>query len=320
MHQSFLDHAGRRYLKVALALCAASIALYAWHDPRSPPNGGTWLGYTLGGIGAALILWMAALGIRKRSYSSALGTVRGWVSAHVYLGLALIVVATLHTGFQFGWNIHTLSYVLMVVVILSGLFGVVLYQRYPEQMSRNRAQQTQDGMLKEIAELDARSLRIAKQLPPEFDAALRSGIAGTRIGGGASMILSARDRSVVSLPGVAQADNAGQTRMLDWLSGQLSRSTDAERARLVNDLLSTIGARRVLLEAGPVLTSHYISHGFVDQVRVYTGSVNGGRGPTLGPELLRLKLSERLDREVGPDAVFEAFVDAQRTSHLRSFH
>jgi len=54
MHQSFLDHAGRRYLKVALALCAASIALYAWHDPRSPPNGGTWLGYTLGGIGAAL--------------------------------------------------------------------------------------------------------------------------------------------------------------------------------------------------------------------------------------------------------------------------
>ena len=95
MHQSFLDHAGRRYLKVALALCAASIALYAWHDPRSPPNGGTWLVYTLGGIGAALILWMAALGIRKRSYSSALGTVRGWVSAHVYLGLALIVVATL---------------------------------------------------------------------------------------------------------------------------------------------------------------------------------------------------------------------------------
>ena len=69
MHQSFLDHAGRRYLKVALALCAASIALYAWHDPRSPPNGGTWLGYTLGGIGAALILWMAALGIRINSIS-----------------------------------------------------------------------------------------------------------------------------------------------------------------------------------------------------------------------------------------------------------
>lgn len=247
MHQSFLEHAGRRYLKVAVALCAVSIALYAWHDPRSPPNGGTWLGYTLGGVGAALILWLAALGVRKRSYASSLGTVQGWVSAHVYLGLALIVVATLHAGFQFGWNIHTLCYASMVLVIASGLVGIVLYRRYPEQMSRNRAQQTQAGMLEEIAELDARALRVAKQLPPEFDAALRANIAGTRIGGGALAILSARDRSAVALPGAAAADNAGQARMLDWLGGQLSRSTDAERARLVNDLLSIIGARRVLL-------------------------------------------------------------------------
>ena len=84
-------------------------------------------------------------------------------------------------------------------------------------------------------------------------------------------------------------------------------------------LWEDLGVRRVLLEAGPILTSHYISHGFVDQVRVYTGSVNGGRGPTLGPELLKLKLAQRLDREVGPDAVFEAFVDAAPTQ-LRSFH
>jgi hypothetical protein len=247
VHQSFLDHADRRYLKAALALCAASIALYLWHDPRSPPNGGTWLGYTLGGLGAALILWLTALGIRKRSYSSSLGTVQGWVSAHVYLGLSLVVVATLHAGFQFGWNIHTLCYALMMLVIVSGLVGVVLYRRYPERMSRNRAQQTQDGMLEEIGELDARALRIAKQLPPEFDAALRANIAGTRIGGGASAILSARDRSEVALPGMAAAGNAGQGRMLEWLSAQLSRSADPERSRLVNDLLSIVGARRVLL-------------------------------------------------------------------------
>jgi hypothetical protein len=135
----------------------------------------------------------------------------------------------------------------MVVVIVSGLVGVVLYRRYPEQMSRNRAQQTQDGMLEEIAELDVRALRIAKQLPPEFDAALRANIAGTRIGGGALAILSARDRSEVRLPGTPLAGNAGQERMLDWLSGHLSRSTDPERSRLINDLLSIVGARRMLL-------------------------------------------------------------------------
>jgi diaminohydroxyphosphoribosylaminopyrimidine deaminase/5-amino-6-(5-phosphoribosylamino)uracil reductase len=84
-------------------------------------------------------------------------------------------------------------------------------------------------------------------------------------------------------------------------------------------LWEELGVRRVLLEAGPILTSHYLSHGFVDQVRVYTGSVNGGRGPTLASELLRQKLAQRLDREVGPDAVFEAFVDPRGT-HLRAFH
>lgn len=55
MHESMLVHEKYRYLKAALALCLMSIAAYVWHDPLSPPNGGTWLGYTLGGIGAALV-------------------------------------------------------------------------------------------------------------------------------------------------------------------------------------------------------------------------------------------------------------------------
>ena len=142
MHQSFLSYRRKRYLWVALFLCAASIAAYAWHAPRSTPNGGTWLGYTLGGVGAVLILWLTLLGIRKRSYKSRLGTVQGWVSAHVYLGLALIVIVTLHTGFQFGWNIHTVAYVLMMIVIGSGLVGISAYLRLPTQMSENRASLT----------------------------------------------------------------------------------------------------------------------------------------------------------------------------------
>ena len=115
LHESFLSHAGGRWLKLGLLLIAASIAAYAWHDPAAGPNGGTWLGYTLGTIGALLILWLALLGARKRSYRSNLGTVKGWTSAHVWLGLSLLIIATLHSGFQFGWNIHTFAWALMVL-------------------------------------------------------------------------------------------------------------------------------------------------------------------------------------------------------------
>jgi len=68
------------------------------------------------------------------------------------------------------------------------------------------------------------------------------------------------------------------------------------------------GIRRVVVEAGPRLISHYLDSGFVDQLRIYTGAVNGGRGPSMGSWLTRLKLGDRLDREVGNDSVLEAFV------------
>jgi diaminohydroxyphosphoribosylaminopyrimidine deaminase/5-amino-6-(5-phosphoribosylamino)uracil reductase len=68
------------------------------------------------------------------------------------------------------------------------------------------------------------------------------------------------------------------------------------------------GLRRVVLEAGPRLLTHHLQSGFVDQVRIYTGSVNGGEGLSMADWLTRLAFRERLDRECGADAVLEAFL------------
>jgi diaminohydroxyphosphoribosylaminopyrimidine deaminase/5-amino-6-(5-phosphoribosylamino)uracil reductase len=68
------------------------------------------------------------------------------------------------------------------------------------------------------------------------------------------------------------------------------------------------GVRRMLLECGPRLLSHYLTSGFVDQVRIYTGQVNGGRGASMAEWMTRLKFQERLDREHGGDAVLEGFL------------
>lgn len=135
MQENFVSLGGYRYLRWALWLSGASVIAYWWHSPQTVPNGGTWLGYALGTIGALIIIWLFSFGWRKRSYRANLGDVRHWLSAHVWLGLALLLVVTLHTGFQFGWNVHTLAYGLMVAVIASGIWGVVMYLRHPALMS-----------------------------------------------------------------------------------------------------------------------------------------------------------------------------------------
>jgi hypothetical protein len=153
-HISFLKHKRFRWMWIALTLSLLSIVGYAIIDQEPRPNGGSWYGYTLGTIGLLLIVWLSMLGVRKRRISEGAWSLKAWTSAHVYLGLALIVIGTLHTGFQFGWNLHTLAYALMMFVILSGIYGVYAYAALPKELSANRGDKTGGDMLDVITDID----------------------------------------------------------------------------------------------------------------------------------------------------------------------
>src|SRR5262249_39149594 len=138
------------------------------------------------------ILWLTWFGYRKRSYTENAGRLAARLSAHVYLGLALFFVATLHTGFHLGWNIHTLAYALMCVVIASGIFGVYAYARYPRMMTENRESMTTTQMLSRIAGIDDELRRTAIPLDDATVAAVERAIASTPVGGSAWRQLSGR--------------------------------------------------------------------------------------------------------------------------------
>ena len=254
MHQSVLAYGRSRYLWAALAVCATAIGAYVLDSPGVPRNGGTWLGYTLGTLGAVLILWLMSFGIRKRAYASQAGTVQGWLSAHIYLGVSLLVVVTLHTGFQVGWNIHTLAYVLLWIVVASGVVGVLVYLSYPRLLSSNRGSQTKDQLLSDLADLDARCLRVTAGMPPEFGEALLANRDRTLLGGTAFALLAGQDRSQILLPVVGGATvlyqalpNPDQSALLDWLGQRLAASSDGGVSRQLQELLGLVGARRTLL-------------------------------------------------------------------------
>lgn len=247
MQTSILAFRGRRYLWVALALTAICIIAYWLDDPQEPPNGGTLLGYSLGVLGALMVAWLTWFGVRKRDYLSGSGTVQGWLSAHVYFGLSLMVIVLLHAGFQFGWNIHTLAFVLMTLVVVSGLCGVFIYMQFPERLSENRGGASRSELLDQLEDIDRRSRRVAAKLPEAFRDVVTSGVQRTELGTTLWQRLRNQDRSQIQLPNAsATVPNKGQEAAMDWLAEQQSRA-DAESAATIAELSALLRNKRKLL-------------------------------------------------------------------------
>jgi hypothetical protein len=254
MHQSIAGYRGARYLWIALILSAVSVAVYLLLAPPGSRDGSPWVSYGLGTLGAALIVWLMLLGIRKRSYSSGLGTVQGWTSAHVYLGAALLVVVTLHSAWQLGWNVHTLAYLLTCLVVLSGFFGVYTYLRYPDLVVENRSGMTREQLFRQVDDLDRQCIRTAGGIDSETKALVQSAAERTGVGGGWWSQLTGRDSSRVALPTTyASADSGGlidnsdQTAVIDLLSKRLAQTKGGSEVAQLQSLLSGLATKQTLL-------------------------------------------------------------------------
>jgi hypothetical protein len=191
-HEGFLRHRNFLWLKVGLVLSLLALLGYALIDVQPRPNGGSAYGYTLGTIGVLLILWLTLLGLRKRAMTRGRWSLKAWTSAHVYLGLSLVVVATLHTGFQFGWNVHTLAFALMMLVVLSGIYGIAVYATLPKALGASRSEMTRPQMIDAVMKLDRQLQSAAQPLGHEDTAIVQLSLGEDAFGGGLYRRLSGR--------------------------------------------------------------------------------------------------------------------------------
>lgn len=262
-HVSFLKHRRFRWLWIALALSVTCILGYVMIDQQPRPNGGSWYGYTLGTIGFALIIWLSLLGVRKRRINPGAWSLKAWTSAHVYLGLSLIVIGTLHTGFQIGWNVHTLAYVLMLLVIATGIYGVVVYATLPASLSANRKEMTRAQMLEALTAID-RQLETAAQPLDRAEADLViAALSQDVFAGGALARLTGRYPGCATaraLRGMGTRSEAEQrvVALLEKRADQLSQIRGALRIRALLEvwLFIHIPLTIALIAA---LTAHVIS-------------------------------------------------------------
>lgn len=268
-HEGFLRHRSFRWLKIAGGLSLLAILIYLLVDVEPRHNGGSWYGYVLGTLGAGLIVWLALLGIRKRRMTPGAWSLKAWTSAHVYLGLALIVIGTLHTGFQLGWNVHTLAWALMMLVIASGAYGISVYASLPSALSSNREEMTQPQMLEALQAIDRQLHDAAQPLDRHWADAVMAALEESAFAGGLWQRLTGNWRHSPTQAAIdafnradaATAEDAAMRRvegLLQRRRGQLDRMRRHLRLKALLEvwLYVHVPATFALIAA---LTAHVIS-------------------------------------------------------------
>ena len=104
--------------------------------------GGTPLGLIFGAISFAIFIFATLLGVRKKVVLWRLGALQRWMRAHIWLTLLTIPLVLLHSGFRLGGPMTTLLMALYVIVMVSGIYGLILQHQMPHLMKERLPAET----------------------------------------------------------------------------------------------------------------------------------------------------------------------------------
>jgi hypothetical protein len=149
--ETFAGHRRFFWMWACLVSVGAMSAAYHFDHPVGGPSGGTTLGVIYGVAATAGIFLLMGYGLRRRyAYAHGPGTLKGWLSAHVWIGTSLAVVVPLHSGFKLARNLHAVPYALMLATIVSGFWGAFSYLRYPPRLRAQREGTTPKKLLEQL--------------------------------------------------------------------------------------------------------------------------------------------------------------------------
>ena len=128
-----LDSTQRSWLLISVAIFAVSLFIYVPYALTAPkgPTGGSFLGLLFGIVGFAFMLFAAALGARKRVPTWRIGRAQAWMRGHLWLGFLALPLILFHGGFHFGGTLTRILMWLLIVTVVSGVFGAALQNYLP---------------------------------------------------------------------------------------------------------------------------------------------------------------------------------------------
>ncbi len=227
----------------SLVVAGALVASYVVYARGSPfTHGGTPEGLAYGVAAALLVVVLALFGVRKRAYRSKLGTLEGWLQAHVYLGLLVLLVALFHTGFRFADRVAVAAFVVLAVVVVSGAVGAALYTTLPRLLTEVESNLTTAETSEQLNRLAASMARLASGRSRAFEGVYRELLADSTPRGLAGWkLLFGR------VPGAARAVERAGAGAGGGRWGRLLATVPPEEQQPLRQLLVTARQHRELL-------------------------------------------------------------------------
>lgn len=238
-----------------------SVALPAFlvQAPSGHHAGGTPVGLVLGSIAFAIFIFAAVFGLRKKLLRLKIGSVQSWMRAHIWLTLLTIPLVLLHSGLRLGGPMTIFLLVLYVIVMVSGIYGLILQHRIPRIMQDRVPTET---IFEQIPHVRRKLCLAAEGLRESFDSpgkVLAAAVARTSDVLGltgspeeartanpvASAVVTAVSEGIAPAP-----DQESETAMVDFLDRQVLpylRSKYASKTGLGNARFSDDAFRFVRL-------------------------------------------------------------------------
>jgi hypothetical protein len=132
-----IDKTQRGWALASLAILAISAAVYAVYALNAPhgPRGGSTVGLIFGIVGFGFMIFAGLLGARKRVPTWRIGRAQAWMRGHLWLGFLALPIIFFHGGFHFGGTLTRVLMWLLIITVLSGIFGATLQHYIPHVLT-----------------------------------------------------------------------------------------------------------------------------------------------------------------------------------------
>jgi hypothetical protein len=132
-----IDRTHRAWAFASLAILVVSAIVYVIYSLNAlqGPRGGSAVGLLFGIVGFGFMIFAALFGARKRVPTWRLGRAQAWMRGHLWLGFLALPMILFHGGFHFGGALTSVLMLLLLITVVSGVFGAALQHYIPRIMT-----------------------------------------------------------------------------------------------------------------------------------------------------------------------------------------